>query len=306
MRDAFAARLFDLARNDRRVMLLSADLGFGVLNRYRAELPDQFLNVGVAEQNLIGIAAGLALEGRKVFVYSIANFPTLRCLEQVRNDVAYHDLDVTIVSVGSGFSYGSLGMSHHGIEDLAIMRSLPRMRVFAPSDEFECEEVINILAASKSPAYLRIERTSEVRLGNEDESFVVGVPRLIRTGKDVVVLASGCVASEALIAAKSLAEVGIDPWIFSVHTLKPFSLGSAREAIRSAGAVLTVEEHVVEGGLGGLVAEEILEDGLPVRRFHRVGIRDGYSHNVGTQAYLRKAYGLDSASISHAIRKLLS
>src|SRR5215472_10399304 len=137
MRDAFIEALFDLAAHDRRIMLLVGDLGFGVVTRFKTELPDQFVNVGVAEQNMAGLAAGLALSGRIVFTYSIANFPTIRCLEQIRNDICYHDCDVKIVAVGGGLAYGSLGMSHHATEDIAVMRALPNMTVLAPNDPLE-------------------------------------------------------------------------------------------------------------------------------------------------------------------------
>ncbi len=208
MRDAFIEELSVLAKDDPSIMLLTGDLGFGVLNNFADQYPNQFINVGVAEQNMSGLAAGMALEGYKVYTYSIANFTTLRCLEQIRNDICYHDADVTLVSVGAGFSYGQLGVSHFATEDLAILRALPNMMVVAPSDPWEAKILTRQMAAISGPKYLRIdkgaagcrEKPLDVRLGKG---------RIVCEGTDVTIVSIGAILSEALKAAGLLENLGV-------------------------------------------------------------------------------------------------
>ena len=305
MRDAFVARLTKLARADPRVFLITGDLGFGVLTKFAETQPGQFLNAGVAEQNMTGLAAGLALEGRIVFTYSIANFPTLRCLEQLRNDVAYHGADVKVVAIGGGFSYGQLGMSHHATEDLAILRSMPAMTVVSPGCLWEVEEATEAIARAPGPCYLRLDKSSAGRTGRADERFALGRIRTLRDGDDVSLLATGGILGEALAAADRLAARGVRARVLSVHTLKPFDVTAVLGAARETGGLVTVEEHVVEGGLGGAVAEACLEGGVPPRGFRRVGLRAGFSSVVGSQKYLRRAYGMDAEAIENAAADLL-
>src|SRR6185436_4753277 len=181
MRDSFTARLEQLAAADPRIFLITGDLGFGVLDSFEKKFPRQFLNAGVAEQNMTGLATGLAIEGRTVFTYSIANFPTLRCLEQIRNDASYHDANVKIVAIGGGFSYGPLGMSHHATEDIAIMRSLP-ITVVAPGCDWEAAEATSAVAAAKGTCYLRLDKSGAEDTQHPGEEFVLGRSRMVRAG----------------------------------------------------------------------------------------------------------------------------
>jgi transketolase len=305
MRDHFVKRLSELAAVDSRIMLLTADLGFGVLTDFAKKFPQQFLNVGVAEQNMTGVATGMALEGLIVFTYSIGNFPTLRCLEQIRNDAAYHDANVKIVSVGSGFSYGSLGMSHHATEDLAILRAIPNITIFSPGDLWEAMEATEACVKTPGTCYLRLDKSAAGQNQAPGEEFVIGRPRLRRGGNDLTIIATGGIVEEALKAAESLANEKIETRVLSIHTLRPLDTAPILAAARETGGIITLEEHTVDGGLGGLVAEILLENGVAPKRFRRVGLRQGFSSIVGSQLYLRKRYGLDAEAIRCEASRLL-
>lgn len=304
MRDAFVATLSELARSERRIVLITGDLGFGVLDAYARELPSQYINAGVAEQNMTGVAAGMALEGKIVFTYSIGNFPTLRCLEQIRNDVAYHDADVKVVAIGGGFSYGSLGMSHHATEDLAILRAIPGVAVYSPCDVLETRELTKLLVQQSGPAYLRLDKS---KLGpGRGDSFVPGRLRRLREGGDVAMIVCGGIAGEVVAAADSLASAGIAAGVYSAHTLKPFDLEGLRELASGYDRLVTIEEHVKTGGLGSLVAESLVELDARRPRLLRLSIPDVHFSTVGSQEYLRSLLGLDAVGIGEAIRAFLS
>lgn len=306
MRDAFVARLLERARQDKRIILITGDLGFGVLTQFSEELPRQFLNAGVAEQNMTGVATGLALEGRIAFTYSIGNFPTLRCLEQIRNDAAYHDANVKIVAVGGGFSYGALGISHHATEDISILRALPSMTVVAPACDWEAEEATDAVLALPGTAYLRLDRSSCGRSNVPGETFRLGRARVLREGTDLTLIATGGIVSEALTAADQLADRGIRVRVVSMHTIKPIDVDAIESASRETGGIVTVEENTVHGGLGGAVAEVCLEQGIPPRVFRMIGLRAGFSSIVGSQQYLRERYEMDAASIVRTVVSTLS
>lgn len=304
MRNAFIEELTKLAANDSTVFLITGDLGFGVLTDFERDFPKQFLNAGVAEQNMTTLAAGLALEGRNVFTYSIGNFPTLRCLEQIRNDICYHDLPVTFVSVGGGFSYGALGMSHHATEDIAIMRALPNVVVLTPGSRWETRQLMPHVVAYKSPMYLRLERSGE-EVPHGDGPFEFGKARILRQGSDVTLMSAGGILTEVLAAAELLAGEGIEARVVSMHCIKPLDIGAVQSAAIETGGIVTIEEHSVIGGLGGGVAEVCLEAAWRPRRFTRIGLQDVYSSVVGSQDYLRRHYGMDRAAIAARTRALL-
>lgn len=305
MRDAFVARLLQLAQDDPRIMLLTADLGFGVLDKFAKALPAQYLNVGVAEQNLTGVATGLAMEGFVAFTYSIGNFPTLRCLEQVRNDACYHGADVKIAAIGGGFSYGPLGPSHHATEDIAIMRALPDVTVICPSDLWEAEQATAAMVAHKGVCYLRLDKSNTTFAPRPGEVFAIGRARRLREGSDATLVATGGIVAEALKAAEVLAAEGLSCRVVSMHTITPLDGAELEAAVRETGALVTLEEHSVVGGLGGAVAEYCLEHGLAPRRFRRLGLRAGFSSVVGGQNYLRGIYGIDAPAVAAATRALL-
>lgn len=301
MRDTFIRTLTELAPQHPELLLLTGDLGFGVLNDFDARFPRQFLNVGVAEQNMSGLATGLALEGHNVFTYSIGNFPTLRCLEQVRNDICYHGANVKIVCVGGGMSYGAVGASHHATEDLAVLRALPNMSVFSPGDLWEAAEAAYYLVSHRGPAYLRLDKSAAMAMVRSGEVFQPGRIRTVRDGSDVTLAATGGILGEALAAADILAEQGISCRVLSVHTIKPIDAETLIAAASETGGLLSIEEHAVDGGLGGAIAETLMEAGVFPPFFSRMGLRNTFSSVVGSQQYLRKVYGLDACAIVRTV-----
>lgn len=301
MRDNFIRALSELAAADPQIVLVNGDLGFGVLNDFIATRPSQYINAGVAEQNMTAVACGMALEGARAYTYSIANFTILRCLEQLRNDVCYHGANVTAVSVGGGFSYGQLGMSHFATEDIAIMRALPNMRVIVPCDPWQAYELTKQLHATDGPAYLRLDK-DKAGTRAEDAPTILGKVRQVRFGRDMVVFACGAILGQALEAAESLSLEGISLSVVDVHTVKPLDVQGVVEIVAAHDTVLTVEEHNIVGGLGAAIAEACLESDVQVRAFKRIGLSDIYPSVVGDQQFLRKAYGMDSAAIAETIR----
>jgi transketolase len=293
--------LTELAPQHPEVLFLSGDLGFGVLNEFIARFSRQFLNVGVAEQNMSGLAAGLAMEGHTVFTYSIGNFPTLRCLEQIRNDICYHNANVKIVCVGGGMSYGSVGFSHHATEDLAILRSLPGMLVLSPGDLWEAAEAARYLLSHRGPAYLRLDKSTAPVTLRSGEVFRPGKIRTILEGSDVTLAATGGILGEALLAADALAERGIRCRVLSVHTIKPLDTDTLATAASETGGIISIEEHAVDGGLGGAIAESLMEAGVFPGFFVRMGLHNTFSSVVGSQQYLRKIYSLDAGSIIRTV-----
>ncbi|MDC0549785.1 transketolase [Alphaproteobacteria bacterium] len=303
MRDAFLDKLTDLATADKDIVLLTADLGFGVFENFESKFPGQYFNVGVAEQNMTGLAAGLALEGKKVVTYSIANFPTLRCLEQIRNDGCYHDLNITIVASGGGFSYGSLGMSHHATEDIAILRALPAMSLVAPGTAWEASQAIEALVKGDGVGYLRLDKT----VADENSTPIFSLGRSIRyiEGVDVTLFATGGILRDAIQAAKLLKELGIDAGVVSMCSIKPIDKDSIIAAVNETGGIVTIEEHNIDGGLGSAVAEVCMDTGFMPKKFLRIGLDNQYSSIVGSQDFLKAHYQMDVTAIVKRVNMLL-
>ncbi len=304
MRNEFCTAMVENFRA-KPYVFFTGDLGFMALEQLQAELGERFLNAGVAEQNMTSIATGLALEGRIVFTYSIGNFPTLRCLEQIRNDACYHEANVKIVAIGGGFSYGPLGISHHATEDLSIMRALPNVTVVSPCDTWETIEATKALAARPGVGYLRLDKSTAPRSNNASETFELGKARVVRSGHDVTLAATGGILGEVLEAADRLSQLGITCRVLSIHTIAPLDVESLARAARETGGIVTIEEHTIHGGLGGAVAEILLESGAIPRKFLRIGLRAGFSSVVGSQQYLRAIYGMDATAIAEAVSRCL-
>ena len=304
MRDVLLEELTRLSETDKNLTLITGDLGFGVVEGYQEKFPKQFLNVGVAEQNMSMIAAGMAMEGKKILTYSIGNFPTLRCLEQIRNDICYHDLDVTIVSVGGGFSYGQLGMSHFATEDISIMRSLPNMIVSVPGTLAEAKGAVRELYKIKSPKYLRLDK-SNAQPENESP-FYLGKASILKEGDQVTLISCGGILEEVLEAASILESENISCKIISMHTIKPIDVEAIELAVKSTKGIVTVEEHNIIGGLGSAVAEVCLDLNLMPKFFKRIGLNDLYPSIVGDQKFLRKTYKMSREHIVEIVRDLVS
>ena len=297
MRDAFTRALMREAAKDPKLTLVTGDLGFGVLKPFWETYPEQFVNAGIAEQGMTGLAAGLAQTGRTVLTYSIGNFPTLRCIEQIRNDCAYHDANVKVVCVGGGFVYGSLGMSHHATEDMAILRALPGVTVFTPGDPQEVEAIVPVMLKTPGTCYLRLGRGGEPTL-HEGPVTDWEVPKALtlKEGTDVAVLSAGGILTQTVSAGKLLAEKGVSAEVVSFPCIKPIDKDKLVELSQRFRHIVTVEEHSIVGGFGSAVCEVLAEKGLPCR-VHRIGMEDVYSCIVGTQQYLRGEYGMDDKAI---------
>ena len=303
MRDTFVKTLVELAKKNKSIELVTGDLGFGVLKPFWEQCPNQFTNAGIAEQNMTGIAAGMALSGKIVFTYSIGNFPTLRCLEQIRNDCAYHNANVKIVCVGGGFSYGSLGMSHQATEDLAIMRALPNVAVFAPGDLVEAEEITKAIVDYPGTCYLRLGRGGEKRIHDKIENFQIGKAIKIKDGKDIAIFSTGAIFDEVLDAYNELVKNGINPIVYTFPTVKPIDKETIVDVAKKCKYIFTVEEHNVVGGFGSAVSEVVTSLNGKKATIHAVGLNDEYSINVGNQKYLRKQHGLSFTQIVETILK---
>lgn len=307
MRDAFVRTLIEEAKKNKNIELITGDLGFGVLKPYWEAVPAQFTNAGIAEQNMTTVAAGMALEGKTVFTYSIGNFPTLRCLEQIRNDCAYHNANVKIVCVGGGFVYGSLGMSHHATEDIAILRALPDVTVVCPGDLVEAEEATKTIANTPGTVYLRLGRGGEKRIHDKLDNFQIGKALKIRETegeKKIAVFSTGAILDDTSAACDTLEkqEYGIKQYSF--HTVKPIDKEVILECYRICDYIVTVEEHNIVGGFGSAVAEVMAEaDGKA--KLVRVGINDLYCTRVGNQQYLREQYGMNAEAIVKRISGVL-
>lgn len=303
MRDTFVKTLLEIAKKDKNVYIVTGDLGFGVLRPFWEELPDRIINAGIAEQNMTSIAAGLALQGKIVYTYSIGNFPTLRCIEQIRNDCAYHDANVKIVCVGGGFVYGSLGMSHHATEDIAMMRALPGVTVVAPGDLVEAASATKAIYETPGTCYLRLGRGGEKQIHESIESFEIGKAIKIKDGKNVAVLSTGAIFDEVDEACKLLGEDGITPTVYTFPTVKPIDRDVILECASEYNTIITVEEHNLSGGFGSAVAEVLAEESGIRAKLIRIALDDRYSCIVGSQKYLRKQYAIDAETIIEKVKE---
>ena len=305
MRAALIRTLIDLARENERIFLLVGDVGYSLVEPFAQEFPDRFVNIGIAEQNMIGIASGLALCDKVVFTYSLANFPTLRCLEQIRNDVCYHNANVKIVSSGGGLAYGSLGATHHVTEDLAIMRALPNMTVVAPGDPVEAALATQAIAEWAGPCYLRLVKTGDPIVHQSTPDFQIGKATKLREGRDVTLIATGGMLYDTVQAAERLAQQGFQSRVLGMHTIKPLDTEAVLSAAAETSIIVTIEEHSIIGGLGGAVAELLAELCDSHIKFKRMGLNDSFCSQVGSQEYLRKTYSLSIEGVVSTVICLL-
>lgn len=303
MRNAFADEILKIALSDARVVVLSGDIGNRLFDKFKAALPDRFYNCGIAEANMISMAAGMAACGLRPVCYTITPFVTTRCLEQIKVDICYHRMPVTIVGTGSGISYASLGATHHSFEDMAALRVLPEMNVVAPADSPELRAALRWVFTQNGPAYLRIGKKGEPVLTDPSLPFAAGKWHCLRAGTDAVLLSTGTLLSEALGAAGILASEGISVSVWNCASVKPLDadvLSSLPDA-----PVFTLEEHSVIGGFGSAVAE-YFSDGDIRRRLVRCGIPDEFLHDCGEQKETRIHCGLDATGISARVKTVLA
>ena len=309
MRNAFIEELIRQADCDRNIWLLTADIGYAVVDRFFERFPERYVNVGAAEQNMIGVAAGLALSEKTVFVYSIANFPTLRCLEQIRNDICYHNANVKIVAVGAGFAYGAQGYSHYALEDLAILRSLPNMTVVAPGDPVEVGLATRAMAAEvRGPCYLRLGKAGEPVVHKDGCDFAIGKATVCEEGETVTLVSTGGTLSLAIETARELREHGISCGVTSLHTLKPLDVDFLGKELRRVKLLCTIEEHSEHGGLGDLVAGVAGRSSGRISEVMTFAVPDGFGVSqgaAGTQSFMREECGLSSSRLARRIRARL-
>lgn len=306
MRDHVLSEITRLAQMDSNIYLITADLGYVVLDEFRNKCPEQYINVGIAEQNMTSVAAGLAREGNTVFTYSIGNFPTLRCIEQIRNDVCYHNVNVKILAVGGGFVYGNQGITHHATEDIAMMRTLPGMRVYVPGDAYEAVECLKEAYAYKGPAYIRLARNKEKNFHQECESINVNnVLPLGNLGEDINILTAGTILCEGIKLKNILEEKGYSVGLVSVPRIKPIDALGIRNLAEKSKLIVTMEEHQITAGFGGACAEIIASINKKHAVLYRCGLEDIFSDVTGDQEYLREYYGISADNAFKEIEKIL-
>jgi len=305
MRTAFINKLIELARNDKNIYLITSDTGFSILEEFEKLFSEQYLNIGISEANMIGVASGLSLGGKKVFLYAIAPFITMRCFEQVRIDLCYQNIPVKLIGVGAGLTYGNAGATHHSIEDIAVMNCLPNMTVICPGDPIEVGKAVEESLKLNGPCYIRIGKSGEPNIHKEvPGSFSLGKGIRLRIGENVALVATGNMLETAIKVYEILKEKNIDTEVISMHTVKPIDKEMIIETSKRCKFIATMEEHNVIGGLGSRVADVITEENLNVR-LKKFAIPDKYVDVVGDQDYLRNYYGLTAEQISEKILSLI-
>jgi transketolase len=303
-RDAFAKALDAVAAADERIVVVCNDsIGSSKLGAFKTRFPQRLVNVGIAEQNMIGVAAGLANGGRLPFVCGASCFLTGRALEQIKADVAYSDANVKLVGMSSGMAYGELGPTHHSIEDFAWLRAIARMRIVAPADPVETDQVIRFAATDTGPMFIRLSRMGVPRVHGSDYAFRLGKAALLRPGRDVTIMANGTLVSRALDAATQLASDGIDARVLNMATVRPLDVDAVVAAARETGAIVTAEEHTIHGGLGGAVAEAVVtRHPVPMRI---IGVPGTFAP-TGSAEFLHEHFGLTGEAIARAARELVA
>lgn len=297
MRNAFVQELEHLAESDDRIVLLMGDIGNRMFDRFRDKHPDRFYNCGVAEANMMSVAAGMALCGLRPVVYTIVPFVTTRCLEQIRVDVCYHEAPVTIVGVGGGLSYAGLGTTHHSCEDIALLRALPHMKVVCPGDAWEVRAALAQALAQNRPVYLRLGKKGEPVIHTRMPDLEIGRGLTLREGSEIAVLSTGNLLPAAVEAAGRLEAEGRSVRLVSFHTVKPLDEALLADCFARVRLVVTLEEHSLVGGLGAAVAEWLADRGISGAKLLRIGTPDAFLHRVASQADARRSLGLDAESI---------
>ncbi len=302
--DVFAETLLSLAQTDRDILAVTSDSrGSGKLTKFGEILPDQIVEVGIAEQNLVGISAGLASAGKKVFAVSPACFLTARSLEQIKNDVAYSDQRVKVIGISAGVSYGALGSTHHSLHDYAVLRAINNIDIVAPADNFETREVIRAALNHPRPLYIRFGKRNMPHVHAPGTTFEIGKAITLKTGTDVTFIAIGEPVPQAVLAAEKLADEGISAGVISMHTLKPFDTDALLHTAATSRALITVEEHSVYGGLGERCASILMEKRISIP-FKIVGFPDEYTV-TGSQMEIFAHYGISPDGLAATARTLL-
>jgi transketolase len=307
MRNAFADELTKLGDQDPRLVMLSGDIGNRLFDKFKDKHPSRFINCGVAEQNMMGVAAGMAMSGLRPVAYTITPFVTTRCLEQIRTDACYHNVPVTVVSVGAGLAYAGLGPTHHACEDISFLRSIPNMTVICPGDPWEVRAALRAVLKQDGPCYIRMGKKGEPNIHTAvPADFTIGKALTIEDGSDVCLLSTGNILPEVIEAGHILKSHGISARVVSFHTVKPLDAACLAEAFGKFRLVATVEEHSLIGGLGSAVAEWLVDNEVSPKAFLRFGTPDIFYKLAGEQEYAREQLGLTGHQIAERILKKLA
>jgi transketolase len=292
MRTAYLTALYQLSKENKDIIAMISDNGAIVYDKYRTDFPGQYLNCGISESNMIAVAAGLASCEKIPFAYTIANFLTMRAFEFIRNDVCLQNQNVKLVGTGAGFVYSALGPTHHATEDIGIMRVLPNITIFSPASPLEVMKATKAAVEHKGPVYIRLGTNKEPEIYEDDYQFETGKGVMLRDGKDITIVATGSIVYDTLQAAKMLDGEGISARVINIHTIKPVDKDILIKAANDTGTVVTVEEHNINGGLGSIVAEVLMENGCGNVRFSRMGLKDCFCKGYGTHKSLKEVNDL--------------
>ena len=304
MRDAFTRNLKELFHKDEDLFFITSDTGYIVLDEFQRLFSSRYLNIGISEANMIGVAAGLALNEKKVFTYAIAPFITMRCFEQIRINLCFQNLPVYLIGIGGGLTYGAGGATHHTIEDIAVLNSLPNMTIICPGDPVEVEMAMRKMPETQGPVYLRLGKSGEKIIHKQPPNFEIGKGIKILEGNDVAIITTGNMLETGYNVCEKLAHEGLNPGLVSMHTIKPIDKDLIEEISKQYKIIVTIEEHNIIGGLGSCVSDVITERDLNVR-LKKFGIPDRYVDVVGSQEFLREQFGLKPEQISENILNYL-
>lgn len=303
MRAPFFTALYDIMKRDKDVILLMADTGAIVMDDIRAEFPDRCLNVGIAEENMIGVAAGMAMSGKTVFVYAIIPFVTMRCYEQLRVDVCVQELSVKAVGVGAGVDYSTLGPTHHGLEDMALMRLLPGMQIMSPCDDTQAMEFCRMSYNTPGPFYIRLARNGQPLVYNDDQKDFTQGLSVLKEGEDLQIIATGKMVLTALSVAEELSKQSIKTGVIDLYQIKPLNTDLLTKTLGNCPQIATLEEHSIIGGIGSAVAEVLAESGKSVK-FNRLGLPDSFRRRYGTRQFLHSDISLDTKSLTKQLAQI--
>lgn len=303
MRDAFFEELFQIAKQDKTVILLVADQGTQTLQKFKMQLPNQFFNIGITEQNMVGIAAGLALSGKKVFIHAIATFATLRCYEQIKVDLSIMNLPVTIAAIGAGYAYGADGPTHHSNQDIAIMRAIPGIRILNATDCINLSVFPHICYHKPQLSYIRFDKGNFAQIYKSNEDFTKGIAQ-VRQGKDACIVSTGTSIHKSIEIADVLKKVGLDIAVIDIYQPKPLNEKLLKKLLTSFTRIVTLEEQILYGGLGSIISDFIADQNLN-SRLKRFGLPDSHNFNYGSREFMLNKVGLGSRNISKQILKFL-
>lgn len=300
MRNSAIKNITDYARKDKRIFIISGDAGYGVLDEFKKEFPNRYVNMGVAEQNMISFAAGLGISGFKVFVYNIIPFLLYRCYEQVRNDICYQNLPVILIGIGSGITYAPQGVTHYAVEDIAIARTLPNLIIISPSDPKEMKKAIEYAVISKQPIYIRIAKSGEPVI-HKNEIKDISKPAVVKEGDKIAVLFHGSISEEVIKASENLKK---SPRLISVPMIQPLDFNALYQKLRTIHTLITVEEHFTDGGLGSVISDWIVKERLHFR-LKKCGIKNQFIHEIKDRNGMRKFFDISHDKIRETILRLL-